>query len=299
MKAVKQTYQVKLWALVGPFICLFSLFVLSINTSQVPILLSLSLFIGMPVCWKWNLWGWGAMSAFLLAGMAYIYPNIPLETRFWFIGMGASIILSLLITALSFKEVEVLIESIGLESRSRLDNLWKLDEKKKAVEVNSVKKEEQIRELQIKVRSFQKLVDLSTEGILQTRSNDEKTFEELRQVKEQNALLQQRLEKVIQDPPMEAKWRQLREQFKEKSRILSETRKELFLSNEKFLLLQREYDELRHYSLGEVEEALVKHLLRIVKEKDEEEEIHQQEIDALQAIVTRMVIEQEENKCVI
>ncbi len=285
MKGAKQTYQVKLWALVGPFVCLFSLFVLSINSAQVPVLLPLIIFLGMPICWRWKIRGWMAMTAVLLAGMTYLYPNISLETRFWFIGMGASITLSLFITALSFEEVETLVESIGLESRSRLDNLWKLDEKKKAVEKGSVKKAEQIRELQIKVRSFQKLIDLSTEERLQARSQYEQALEELNQMKELNASLNERLQRVMDDPPMEAKLKQLREQFEEKSRILNKTRKELFLSNEKLLRLQKEHDEIRHYTLGEVEEALEKQLVNVVREKELEEELHNQEMDVLQSIL--------------
>lgn len=287
MKSDKQGYQVKLWAIVGPLICLFSLFVIAIKNSQVSYFLPFTLLIGMPVCWRWRLWGWGGITLFLIACLVFEYPSIPLEERFWVIGMSFSNALALLITALSFEEVEAQIESIGVESRSRLENLWKVDEKKQAVEQELAASKEEIKNLKFKVRSFQKLVDHSTEEMHSARVDHDRVLQELLQVKDENEKLTKLLTKAESDPPMEAKYCQLREQFKEKAQILADTRRELFLANEKITRLQRELDEERWYTLGEVEESLEKHLLDLSKEKEEQEAQHIREVEALQALLDK------------
>lgn len=289
MNGDKQAYQVKLWAIVGPLICLFSLFVISVKHTQVPFFLPFTLLIGMPVCWRWRLWGWGGMTLILLGCLFYEYPMIPLEERFWVMGMSISNCLALLITTLSFEEVETQIESLGVESRSRLENLWKVDEKKQVIEQELQRYKKEVKNLKIKVRSFQKLVDLSTEEMHTARVEHDKMLQEFSHLQDENAKLTEALEKAENDPPVEAKYRQLREQFNQKSKVLAETRKELFLANEKLARLQREYDEERWYSLSEVEESLERHLLAVSKEKEELEAEHQREVEALQSLIDRFI----------
>lgn len=289
MNSDKQAYQVKLWAIVGPLICLFSLFVISVKNSQVPLFLPFTLLLGMPVCWRWRLWGWGSVSLFLLGCLFYEYHYLPLEDRFWMVGMSISNILALLITALSFEEVETQIESLGVESRSRLENLWKVDEKKQAIEQELQTYKDEVKRLKIKVRSFQKLVDISTEEMHSARVEYDKVLQEYSHVKDENAKLTEALAKAESDPPVEAKYRQLRVQFDQKSKVLAETRRELFLANEKLARLQREFDEERWYSLSEVEESLERHLLALSKEKEALEAEHHREVEALQSLLDRFI----------
>lgn len=289
MNSDKQAYQVKLWAIVGPLICLFSLFVISVKHSQVPFFLPFTLLVGMPVCWRWRLWGWGGISLFLLGCLFYEYHHVPLEERFWMMGMSISNILALLITALSFEEVESQIESLGVESRSRLENLWKVDEKKQVIEQELQKYKDEVKSLKIKVRSFQKLVDISTEEMHSARVEYDKVLQEFSHVKDENTKLTEALAKAESDPPVEAKYRQLREQFNQKSKVLAETRRELFLANEKLARLQREFDEERWYSLSEVEESLERHLLELSKEKEALEAEHHREVEALQSLLDRFI----------
>ena len=290
MKSDKQAYQVKLWAIVGPLICLFSLFVISVKSFQVPFFLPFTILLGMPVCWRWRLWGWGGMTLFLLGCLAYEYPLVPLEERFWLMGMSISNIIALLITALSFEEVEMQIESLGVESRSRLENLWKVDEKKQVIEEELQKYKDEVKNLKIKVRSFQKLVDLSTDEMHSSRVEYDKAMQELSHLKDENTKLTEALAKAESDPPMEAKYLQLREQFREKSKVLVETRRQLFISNENLARLQREVDEEKWYSVSEVELLLEKHLLALSKEKEALEQDHQKEVEALQSLVDQFIL---------
>jgi len=289
MKSDKLTFQVKFWALIGPFICLLSLFVYFVKGTTTPTYLPLVLLMGVPCCWKWKLKGFAGSVALLCLLLFYYYGDIPLDDRFWHLGMGISTAMSLLITALSFEEVEVLIDGIKLESRSRLENLWKVDEKLQLTAGELKKKKDKIRELNVKIRSYQKLIDRSTEELVEVRTDRDKLAQDLYQTNCENEELESILKKLKDAPPPEAKYLQLRQQFEEKQQLLDETRKELFRSNEQILQMQREREESQMFELSEVEEALERHLLRMEQEKEEHDAEHQQEIDTLQEMLAAFI----------
>ncbi len=290
MKGEPTTYQVKLWALAGPLISIFSLFILYIKHSHESLFFPLAILLGIPLCWRWKLWGAAASMIGLIFFMAMTYSAVPLEERFWFVGIGISICMSLLITALSFEEVEILIDSLNLESRSRLENLWKVDEKKKVIEEDLLKKKELIRELQIKVRSYQKLVDMSMDEMLEARSHHQQDLQELQYLADENRKLQVSLQMAENSQTADAKYAHLKAQYEESAKALDSARTDLFIANEKLLRIQRD-QESRQYSLSEVEEALEQHMLNVVKERDEAEESHRREVEALQEMVERMIQE--------
>ncbi|MFQ5729922.1 MAG: hypothetical protein ACE5GN_06145 [Waddliaceae bacterium] len=287
MKGDKLAFQIKFWALIGPLICLLALFVFIVKSSTGFIMLPLFLIIGVPLCWRWKLWGVAISAGLLVCFLGYYYSEIPLEERFWYLGMGFAISIALFITALSFEEVEALVAAIQLESRSRLENLWKVDEKQRHTEENLKKRREQIRELQVKVRSYQKLVDMSTGELVDLRENYNKVTEELERVRKEK----DQLEEAQRDPSNGAEQRQLREQFDEKSRVLDETRRELFFVQEELVKSKKEQEEMQLSHINEVEEVLQRHLNRLEKERAEEEEQHQQDLDALQEVVTAILKE--------
>lgn len=183
MRDEKLTFHVKFWALIGPFISLSTLFVLFFKNSTVILFLVLILLFGVALCWKWKLWGFAFSVTMLISLLAYYYHDIPLEERFWYLGMGVSISTALFITALSFEEVEALVVALQVESRSRLENLWKVDEKQKNTEKLLQQRESEMQELRSKVRSYQKLVDMSTEELLESKAKYQRVVEELDQIK--------------------------------------------------------------------------------------------------------------------
>lgn len=289
MKSDKHAYQAKLWALIGPFLCLFSLFVISIKQQNVPFFLSFSLVVGLPVCWYFRLRGWVGCALMIFGWLLLEYQSLPIDERFWLTGITISNILALLVSSLSFEEMEFVIETIGVESRSRLENLWKVDEKKQALESELSRYKEEVRSLQIKTRSFQKLIDHSSDEIHDARARYDHLVQEMRDLKEENTRLAAELTKTADAPPAEAKYRQLREQFEEKSKVLDQTRRELFLSNEKLAFLQREFDEERWYALGEAEESLQQHLLVVSKENEEAERRREKEVEALHRLLDSLM----------
>lgn len=83
----------------------------------------------------------------------------------------------------------------------------------------------------------------------------------------------------------EGRYNQLQEQFADKSAVLDETRKELFIAQEKLLQLQREMEECQTYTVSESEAALTKQLIQL----GEEAVGYQKEVVALQEIIDVLV----------
>lgn len=124
--------------------------------------------------------------------MAFNYFSIPLHDRFWYLGAGLSVALSHLITALSFNEVESLISNLFRESRSRLENLRKIDEKNKHHSNELLMRNKEIKELTIKLKSYQKVVNISNKELIESKRSMQNLLQELGQVKERQRILESR-----------------------------------------------------------------------------------------------------------
>lgn len=295
MNSEKLNFQVKFWALIGPQISLLTLFVFFFKGATTPFALPLILLLGVPVCWNWKLKGFGASAVLLTAVLAYHYTEIPLEERFWHLGMGFSILMSLLITALSFEEVEALVEGVKVESRSRLENLWKVDEKLQQTTLELKKKKDKIREMNVKARSYQKVLDKSTEDLVEARGVNQRLKDELYQTKDEAGELQRRLAELEKQANPDAVQVELREQLAERERLLEEARRELFVTEEKYLSLQKEHEELGIYQIGEVEEALQKHLVKMEEEREQAGIEQELELDAIQDMLSQLIKSQSAN----
>lgn len=275
MKTDDLTFQVLFWSLIGPFISSLSLFVFYIKGDTTPDWLPLILLCGIPVCWYWRLKGFAGSLIALGLLFTYYYFSIPLEERFWHIGMAASISLSLLIIALACEEAEALLEGLKLESRSRLENLWKVDEKLQEAAADVKKKKEKIRELNLRVASYQKLLDRASEELVDLRTQQKHFEEEIYQTKKERDELVMLSHQIRGDSPLDQKYQQLRMDYEEQQ-------KKLTAAQEQFLNLQKELEETKLYELSEVEQALEKQLLKTEKERQESDSVHEQELDLLQ-----------------
>lgn len=278
MKPDDLTFQVLFWSLIGPFISSISLFVFYIKGDATPELLPLVLLLGVPFCWFWKLRGLGVSFLILIALFGYYYFSIPLEERFWHLGMAASIALSLLITTLACEEAETLVEGLKLESRSRLENLWKVDEKLQEAAADIKKKKEKIRELNVRVVSYQKLLDRASEELVDLRGQQKQFEEEVYQTKKERDELVMLSQQIRTDSPLDQKYQQLHKEYEEQQ-------KKLNVAQEQLLLLQKESEDSKMYELSEVEQALEKQLLKTEKERQESDSAHEQELDLLQKVL--------------
>lgn len=87
----------------------------------------------------------------------------------------------------------------------------------------------------------------------------------------------------------EAKYTQLQGQFAEKSAVLDNTRRELFLTQEKLLQLQKEIEEAQNYNINEAEAALTQQLIQLDKQSKCEVADYQKEVAALHEIITTLM----------
>ncbi|MEM1283593.1 MAG: hypothetical protein AAGG81_08575, partial [Chlamydiota bacterium] len=123
--------QIQLWAIAGPFITLLTLLVSMMKPNPMQTSFAISLLVGIPLCWKWKLRGLAISIGLMLGVEAFHFVDQDFSAMLWSAGLCVSGSLSFLTTALSFDEVSALTKNLQIESKSRLENLLKLDEKLK------------------------------------------------------------------------------------------------------------------------------------------------------------------------
>ncbi len=87
---------------------------------------------------------------------------------------------------------------------------------------------------------------------------------------------------------VEGKYNQLKEQFEQKSEVLNETRRQLFRAEEKVMQLKLDYDEESLYQLNESDASMEQHILNIWNESQDKIQELNEEIKALQSIITNL-----------
>lgn len=84
---------------------------------------------------------------------------------------------------------------------------------------------------------------------------------------------------------IESMYVQLKEQFQEKSAVLDDVRRELFLAQEELLKKEREQEEESFWDLSESEQAYQRDLLTLGKQFDQMKQLYQMEVDDLTRLV--------------
>ncbi len=138
---VKVEQQVCFWAVLGPFITILALGVISLRMlSSGEVYLALAAIIGLPVCWKWKRVGLALAFCLLVALLLFGIAATPVDQRFWLIGMAMAIAISFIVTSLSLEEVSAIIHGVQQESEYRKEHLWNLDERLQTIQ-NQLEKE--------------------------------------------------------------------------------------------------------------------------------------------------------------
>lgn len=209
--------QVKFWALIGPFISLLTLLVSIMRETPFQTPFSLAVVVSIPLCWKWKLRGFAIAMGALWAIYAYHVMDLEPAMQLWSAGIGIAASLSLLATALSYEEVSTLIDSMQIESKSRLDSMLSLDEKLKLVHdrnlldqeglKNTIKELEREKvELADCVEASEKTVLVVRQELASTHSKVEELLQELYTARSQYAkaeegisILQNQLEAAVEE----------------------------------------------------------------------------------------------------
>ncbi|CDR35071.1 hypothetical protein [Criblamydia sequanensis] len=119
------------WGLIGPFLILLSISLSSLKPSSLQEILSFSAIFGLllSVAFDWK----GAITASALFCLIVFTQigDMNFNEMIWTFGLTFSYILSFFISSFSSKEAIQLIYAMQIESKSRLENIWRLDEKLK------------------------------------------------------------------------------------------------------------------------------------------------------------------------
>lgn len=131
-----------------------------------------------------------------------------------------------------------------------------------------------------------KILELDSDGLILEQSLKEKE----KQIEELQKKLEEFAEKEAQEPVSnDSMYLQLKNQFKEKSDILHETRRELFHTQEQLLALQKEIEEKQYENPSEEVLVLQKSLNRLAKEYERAEKLAQAEIEGLYDLVAAVL----------
>lgn len=186
--------RMQIWCLAGPVLlllcCAVSLFQARFDYSHLPVIAC----VGLAICWRWKQVGLLGCLICLILISGYLLTVVEIEERFWLLGMSMAIALGLIVTTLSLEEATALVASLRVESNSRLENLWRVDEKLKAAQrhwhsertglMEQVSQlSSQLQEKELLVERWQKVVSLVRQDLDATHSSQEALLEELYQAR--------------------------------------------------------------------------------------------------------------------
>jgi chromosome segregation ATPase len=122
------------WSLLGPFLTMLTFFVSLLKFSPWTFYLPTIALIGIPLCCFARTRGlWIALSLLAVALLIF-FNRVPLEERFWHLGVAMAVALTFVVSTLSFEEVDAQLCDLEVESGSRLHNVMQLDGRLKEVD---------------------------------------------------------------------------------------------------------------------------------------------------------------------
>lgn len=285
-KSVNQ--QIRLWAILGPLMTLliFSLYLVK----QTPTSFSIALMalLGLLCCWQWRMKGLVLSLALVIGLLAYYFPGVDVTERFWFLGLAMATCLSLIVTVLSHEEIEGLIGGAHERlTKTRLRVAELVEEQKKernekerlTIDLDWLK--EQKRDLEAKVEEL--------EAKLKEKSDSQQITSHQELVPDRTQQLAEKYQVKRTAPSngqsYEQLYKQLRQQFSEKGRLLDETRKELFAAQEKVACMTLEIEEMTKYKRDDYSCRLEQEFMALHGELENMDQMYRDEISELEGLV--------------
>lgn len=205
--AKKLEAQIQFWTLIGPILIVMTLLAVMIRGEPRQWALSCVAILGIPFCWKWKMRGLALSIGLLAIVFFYQMSEVSFDGRFWISALTVTIATTFVVTALSFEEAKDVIRALEIESKSRLDNLFTLDEKFKELQSSFQKErdlliakitqsQQDIDEKQQQITSYEKVVGIVKGEILATQEKQEKLLQEVFDKRQEAVLLLQRIEEL-------------------------------------------------------------------------------------------------------
>jgi|GEM_PF-1605370 len=300
--------RLQVWAAIGPLMLVLTSLVCLIKGEHHDWLLISLALVGLPLCWRWKMSGLFGAVTILLLYLVATYSDVAIGNRFWHVGTTMAAALGLVVTTLSFEEVEALIGKLRVESESRLKNLWSIDEKFKAAQKAWQEEREdlsqrlqeslqELREKEARIGTFGRVLGVVRQDLDASQRKHERLLTELFEARTQASRLSQELDKEAvfgrdrEICRIEGMYRQLRHQFEEKTKVLADTRKQLFYSQEKCLVYEKEKEEESLTSLGELELELQRYFCCVEAFRQQHEQDKDSEVAELTALVEALLEE--------
>lgn len=197
--------QIQFWTLLGPSILLITCLAGFIKFAASAYLLPTIAVLGIPACALWRVKGLLLSQSALLLLLLFSMGSFPADELIWLTGMGTAIAIGLVVTALSLDEVSDLLHHMAIESKSRLDNLLRLDARLREAQEKSQKERQehtqQIEELTEENRSqeghlegYRKLVPHLETEMKELQLSKQKLMEASHQKEQKQAQLEQALQ---------------------------------------------------------------------------------------------------------
>jgi len=266
-------------ALVGPLYLTLSFILLWVFSKDLLALLPVSGLVGLAVAWVGGRTGlWIALSAVLLSLIASIWID-PLDS-YWQVGFAFSMMLSLIVTSLN---QSVTLDQADFIEKTLQEQLLELTQTNAALAVATESLREKETYLVIAREEFLNLQS-------QQRQWSDAVFAERRKVYK----VQEQLEDQVVDAIDTSEYRrlngfysQLKEQFKEKDKILAETRKNLFSAQEEVHLLMKEVEEHKLFGVPTEVARLEEHCIKLEQHYGEELTRLEAEVAALESLFSK------------
>lgn len=292
------------WNFFAPLLFFFSIALLFIKSPQSHYLLLVPA-IALPICSKWRTRGlWIVLPLLLLLYFLHI-DQFHFREKFWQAGMALAFALASIIYALSLEEMDSLMqlgaheeqrqetriqlleqslsETKSADERAKEDFKKKIFQKEGEMLLLSQKVEEKERTLSCKIQELLCLNEELKSRLLEAENN--KNYQEKRTPREPSQIEEQLLEVMREKKRMEGLYKQMREQFEEKSLLLEQVRKQLFYVEEEVTGLKMQQQE-REESLEQQSIPLIGQALAEIGKLQEKEVHYLEEIQELQEIIT-------------
>lgn len=107
--------QIHLWSMLGPFFAVLGASLVTIAKFPGHQLFFWTSLVSIIICCRWKLLGFAICSTALLGLISYNYYHAQISEHIWYLSVNFSVLLSLLITSLSYKEIQNYFEELAHE----------------------------------------------------------------------------------------------------------------------------------------------------------------------------------------
>ena len=205
MDAIKKLdNSILLWAGIGPFVIMLTIFVGILKGLATIFYLPLVVVLGIPVCLLWKREGIIAVIALTVVALILGYDNILLGNRLWMIGWTVTLILDVVIMGMAFGEAGSKIRELEKNEKKQAHRIVELDEQIQSEVVHARNEQGKLEEELDNVNSaldesnsvissHEKLIDLLKDECKQLSENKAKILEEFFGVQKEGTQLRQRV----------------------------------------------------------------------------------------------------------